>query len=411
MSNSFIILILLLLFSIFGATNSILLKYLFKEQSKNVYFNHNWFIVIIMFFAEMIGIPLYYIIYRITKKNDIKEDPIFKDIVLYSFEKKEEVTEELPKIKKIFFLGYPFIFDMFQTGVGLAFPTMLPGGINNMIKGVLLILITFLLSKFYLKHKYNLDQYISFIISIIGFILVGISTILQEKEKNGNESETNIGLMIADIILAIVCVCFRSLKFCIEEYYMRKYSFHPFLFIGTEGLFGFIFSIFLCIIFYFIKCGSDPSDFLQKLCTKDGNGIWRIENAIFAFQQIFDNKNILLYIIFLIISISVFNIVGISINKFGGAMSRSIVENTRAFFIWIFFVIPWVEEELRESFDLLRLIGLILIFGNLLIYFGILRLHERRRLKKQLRAYSQDEIKIDSEHGSFIILNDIINDN
>ena len=92
-------------------------------------------------------------------------------------------------------------------------------------------------------------------------------------------------------------------------------------------------------------------------------------------------------------------------------MSRSIVENTRAFLVWIFFVIPWVEEELRESFDLLRLIGLILIFGNLLIYFGILRLHERRRLKKQLRAYSQDEIKIDSEHGSFIILNDIINDN
>ena len=155
MSNSFLIILLLLLFSIFGAINSILFKFLFREESKNVYFYHNSFIIIIMFFAEMMGIPLYYIIYRKTKKNNIKEDPIFKDIVLFSLEKEEEVTEELPKIKKIFFLGYPFIFDMFQTGVGLAFPTMLPGGINNMIKGVLLILITFLLSKFYLKHKYN----------------------------------------------------------------------------------------------------------------------------------------------------------------------------------------------------------------------------------------------------------------
>ena len=66
MSNSIVIFILLLLYSIIGACITITTKYLYSEKSNNIYFSHNWFLNILMFFAEMmeITIILYYIIYK-----------------------------------------------------------------------------------------------------------------------------------------------------------------------------------------------------------------------------------------------------------------------------------------------------------------------------------------------------------
>ena len=341
----------------------------------------------------MMELPLYYIISFIKNKKESKKDSAFKDIVLESSDNKHEETEQLSKTKKIILLGFPFIFDMISSNIGFFFLIMIPGNIYNMLKGVLLIIITFLISKYYLKNKHNLDQYISFIISIIGFILIGLSTFLGEEEDDDDEDkiEMSVGLYIVSYLVIFFAMFLLSTKFCIEEYYMKKYSFHPLLFIGTEGLFGLVFNIILCIILYYIKCGSDPSEFLQDLCIKDGNGIWRVKNIIFAFEQIMDNYKILIYIIIFTLFLFAFNIIGIYIIKFGGAMPMSLVENVRAFFIWIYFLLPWVSDELDESFNWIRLIGLIFIFGSIIIYYWVLKFEERRRLKKQLRAISQIE--------------------
>ena len=386
MSKTITIILLLLLFAIFGAFNTIILKHLYNEKGKNINFSHNWFILILMYFAEMLGIPLYYIIKYITKKKEIQEDLEIKDIVLFSIEPKPEIKEQLSKTKKIFLLGYPFIFDLIISSIELFCLIIFPASIYKMLKGVIVIIITFLISKFYLKNEHNLDQYVSLIISVIGLILTGISTFLGEKNNYFDDNNINISLIIISFILFLIQMFFHAAFFSIEEYYMKKYSFHPFLFIGMQGLFGFIFNIILCIIFYYIKCGSDPSDFLKNLCTKDGNDIWRIENVIFAFEQIFDNHKILIYVIVLTISLFVFNMFGISIIKTGGATARALVDNATSLFVWIYFLLPFVNDELKESFNWIRLIGLILIFGNIIIYLGVLRLEERRRIRRQLKV-------------------------
>lgn len=386
MSRSILLLILLLFFSFFGASNTILTKYIYLQKSKNSLFIHNWFFDIIMFFAEMMGIPLYYLTHFKKTKKETKEDSEF-DSFLNSSEEEKKVKVGLSKIKKIVYLSYPFIFDSIASSIGFICLIIIPASINNLLKGVVIIIITFLISKFYLKNKHTFDQYIAFIISIIGFILVFLSAFFGDKSNNSTD-ETNIGLNILGIFLVIISVILQSIGFCLEEYYMKTYSFHPFLFIGSEGLCGFIFNIILCIIFYFIKCGSNPSELLKNLCTKDEDDIWRVENALFAFEQVFDNKIILIYIIFLTISISAFNMFGIHINKFGGAMARSLVENSRAFFVWLFFMLPWVNEDLRESFNWIRLFGLIFIFGSIIIYFGVLKFDEKKKNKMELKALS-----------------------
>ena len=117
---------------------------------------------------------------------------------------------------------------------------------------------------------------------------------------------------------------------------MRKYCIHPFLCIGIEGLFGFIFNLILCIIFYFIPCREEPEGLFEKLCTKDNNNGWCVENIIFAFKQICDNGTIAKIIIILFICFFPNNLFGITINKYGGALNRSFIENLRSFLVWLY---------------------------------------------------------------------------
>ena len=390
MSNSILLLILLLIYSISGAGITILTKYIYSEKSKGVLFEHNWFFIILMYFAEMMGIPFYYLTHCKNNKKEIKED---LDIDNFLNSQEEEIEEkiELTKCKKLLLLGYPFIFDMISSSIEFLCLIALPGSIYNSIRGVTIILISFIISKYFLKNKHSLDQSIAFIISIVGFILIGLSTFFGNKQNDKYENKANIGLILLNIVLIIISSLFISIFNFIQEYNMKKYLFPPFLFIGIQGLFGLIFNIILCIIFYFIKCGTTPSEFLQNLCTKDLNNIWRVENLTFALEQMFENKKILIFIIVLVICLCIFNMFFIHIIKYGGAMSISLVENSRTFLVWLFFILPWVNEDLRETFNWLRLTGLFFIFACIIVYFGVLKCDERKEMRKKLEALSKIE--------------------
>ena len=415
MSNSILLLILLLFYTISGAGITILAKYIYLEKSKNVYFEHNWFIIILMYFAEMMGIPLYYITHHKNNKKEIKEDSDFDNFLNSSVDDESEEKVELPRYKKILFLGYPFIFDQIPSCIGFLCLIVLPGSIYNMLRGLSIIFISFSISKFYLRNKHTFDQSIAFIISIIGFIIVGLSAFFGGKQKNKNENDSNIGLVILNIGMIFISMFLQSIAYFIREFYMKKYLFPPFLFIGTEGLFGFIFNIILCIMFYFIECGTDPSEFLQHLCTKDEDKNWKVENIIFAFEQMFENKKILFLIIGLVICLTLFNMLLILIIKYGGAMSISLVENTRTFFVWLFFILPWVNDELRETFNWIRLIGLIFIFVSIIVYFGFLKFDERKEMRKKLEALSKiedlyEETETESKDKSILSFEDLSRD-
>lgn len=142
------------------------------------------------------------------------------------------------------------------------------------------------------------------------------------------------------------------------------------------------------------------------MCTKDEDDIWRLENAIFAIKQIFDNYIIIILIFFIFLSLVAYNLLGISINKFGGAMARSLIENFRTFIVWIFFLFPWVNDELREDFNYLRLIGLIFILVSLLVYFELFKFEERRMIKRKIKALN----KIDDIEDVILEENKSIND-
>ena len=257
------------------------------------------------------------------------------------------------------------------------------------------MIITFLISKCFLKNRHILDHYIAIPVALVGFILVGVSSFFGNLSTNSSTIDFDAYTLLG-ILLIIISTFSNSIQFSLEEHYMRKYKFHPCFCIGYEGLFGFFINLIICIILSFINCGDDPSQFLQKICIKDDNNVWKVENILFSLTKIFTELNFAFFALFSIIFLAAFNLFSIYIIKYSGAMGRSLAENFRTFLTYIFFVLPILEEGKREQFNWFSLFGLILIFISLIIYYGTFKFDKRRIIKQKKNILNNiDEIEKD----------------
>ena len=412
------ILILLSVFYVLaGASNAGFNKYIVSQKAFGRKFSHSWFLNLIMFIGESIGIPVYYILF---KKKEEKNKPLLivakkdEDEEKEEEEKKEIPTpeeleeEKKPEINK-FLLAIPAFTDTCSTGLANIGLILLPASIYQMLKGSLIIM-TFLMSKFYVKNKHILDHYIAIPVSTIGVILVGLSAYMNaaEDEENGNKEASDASQTLLGIILMILAMFILSIQFCFDEYFMRKYKCHPLICIGYQGVFGFFINLFLCFIFYFIKCGSyddneEPEYLVENMCTGDDKNVYRPENIVFALRQFVENKLLTALVPIAIFFMSSFNILGVSITKYGSATTRSVTDNIRSFLVWLWFLLPFNQEDLIERFNVLQLIGFLCISMGAFIYNGIFKLEERKQMRnkriklEQLEGIDEGQNILDSK--------------
>ena len=113
-----------------------------------------------------------------------------------------------------------------------------------------------------------------------------------------------------------------------------------------------------------------------------------MEDPLFAFEQMFEEK-IILYLLIAIIILHIFyKMISISIIKYGGALTRGIIENFRIVIFWAYFVIPWVDESLLERFNWLKLLGVIFTVVSLIFYFNLFKIDERRTIREKIGVLS-----------------------
>jgi drug/metabolite transporter (DMT)-like permease len=347
-----------------------------------------------MFIGESMGIPVFYLFFN--KKKSPKEET---KIVQETHGEEPEGEEKKPEINK-FLLAIPGFLDTCSTGLANIGLILLPASIYQMLKGSLIIM-TFLMSKFIVKNKHTCDHYVAIPVSTTGVVLVGLSAYLNADEKSddtGNFSDAKTTLL--GIVLMVIAMFILSIQFCFDEYFMRKYSCHPLICIGYEGIFGFFINLLLCIIFYFIKCGSyedkeEPPYFVKNMCTGDNDNVWRPENIVFAYRQLINNSLLSILVPITIIFMASFNIFGVSITKYGSATTRTVTDNCRSFLVWIFFLMPFNQENLIETFNVLQLIGFLLICLGAFIYNGLFKLEERmgKDNKKKIELKKLDDIE------------------
>ena len=506
MEAKIIFILLSVFYVITGACNAIFIKNIVSQESLGLPFSHGWFLNLIMFIGESMGIPVYYILFykkedktnltikeiggtkenKIDKeenKNEVGQNNINKDEIKAEESpinkeenkgeedstskeenktgekednkipkvdnKAEEITinkeenkhedeqnkgnkeenqnkdeeskankeenqnedeenknkkeEEKPEINK-FLLAIPGFTDTCSTGIANIGLILLPASIYQMLKGSLIIM-TFLMSKFVVKNKHILDHYIAIPISTLGVFLVGLSAYLNADEKENEEHSSSPSQILLGIVLMLLSMFILSIQFIFDEYFMRKYKCHPLICIGYEGVFGFFINLFLCIIFSLIKCASyesneDPSYFVENMCTEDDKRNWRPENLLFAFRQLFNNNVLMIIVPTVIIFMASFNILGVSITKYGSATTRSVTDNVRSFLVWLWFLMPFNNKKLIEHFSFLQLFGFLCICLGAFIYNGMFNIEEKRNKRNTINL--DDEFKETGENAKLI---------
>lgn len=329
---------------IFGALNTIANKILNHTDALSLRFHHSWFIVFLMFFGEALSI----FVYLCIRKNVEQE------------EQEEEENRGKEKIS-LFQLSVPALCDLGQTILMTLGLTMMAGSVFQMFRGSVIIF-TCLLSVFYLKNKHYIFHFIGLTFVVCGLILVGVASYITNTKEAALTS-------IWGIILVILSQLFTALQFIYEEYLIKKYICHPIKAIAWEGIWGCGFTVILLIIFQFIECpNGSTSKSVQKICTKDDKGKWTVENTYFAFKQLGDSYLLIGMALLFVLSISVFNIAGITISKHMTGTARAVIDSVATVVVWGFFLMGFLPNNVREKFSWIQLIGFVLLVFGTLIY-------------------------------------------
>merc|ERR1712032_454380 len=260
----------------------------------------------------------------------------------------------------------PAFCDFFGSSIMTIGLGLIASSVFQMLRGSLIIF-TSILGYIFLKTRFYRHNYFGIFLVVFGLTLVGVSSV-------GNSSDDTSNNATVGLILVIFSQIFTAVQFILEENFMKSYQCHPLKAVGWEGVWGSVFYLFFLVVARGIKCpvGNSRNDFFKLICTENDKGIWLLEDSIFAFRQLANNSSLLIYCILFICSIGIFNFVGITVAKMLSSPARAIIDTIRTIVVWMFFLLPIVEQEYREKFQWLELLGFVFLICGTIIYNEIM---------------------------------------
>ncbi len=238
--------------------------------------------------------------------------------------------------------------------------TYLTTSMFQMMRGLELFFVC-LWSKIFLKNNIYRHQILGVGSLIFGLSLVGLNSIL----NNNTQVAKN---PVVGIILLSTSQLFTSTEYIIQEKFIKHYEVHPFQLVGFEGLWGSLMYGILLIIFQLVSCDDWSEALKEGICFTNDLEQSHIEDSLFAFDQMWDNKSLLVVYIFYVVSIALYNIVGINLTKLVSSTARAVVDTVRTVFIWMFFIFFTPVEGTEEEFYVLQFIGFIFLVCGTLVY-------------------------------------------
>ena len=320
-----------------GAINTLLLKSMDSYYVDDKRFRHPYFQVSSLFLGEFSCMLLSIILSFINKKR-----ARLSEYRVLTTQAKHLSSTHNDRCRVLLF-GIPaFLFLIAATlmFLGLALSA---ASVYQMARASLSVFVA-IYSALFLKQKIYRHQVAGIVLLFAGLIIVGASHILYQPNSSDDPIWGGVILIISQIIAAAVLV--------VEEYLLRTINVEPLHATGVEGMCGFLYTLLLLPILYAIPCTSD------LVCS---NG--RVEDSIFAFEQIWASVPLLLLWLGFLITIALLYWTGIYTTKYASALARSTYETSRSILVWIFSIlIGW------ESFEGLQLGGFMTMTLGLLLF-------------------------------------------
>jgi len=360
-----------------GSINTIFNKILQKLKGKDILFEqHHWIITFGMFCGELVSIFLYaYIVYQRKKQGnseplvDSSEEKEEGETLPPEAEEGKSKNKKLPPVPTNFIFGITAGCDLLATTINTFGLTYLTTSMFQMMRGLELFFVC-LWSSVFLKNPLYRHAILGVGMLIFGLSLVGLNAIVNDKDSDVAKNP------VVGIILLCTSQFFSSTEYVFQEKFIKHYDVHPFQLVGFEGLWGASLYAILLIIFQLISCNSWSDSLRDGICfttyhnntAEDWVDTSYIEDTKYAFKQMGDNKAILIVYIFYIVSIALYNIVGINLTKLVSSTARAVVDTVRTVFIWLFFLIFTPVEGTHETFHWLQFVGFCFLVLGTLIY-------------------------------------------
>eukprot|EP00929_Paragymnodinium_shiwhaense_P008582 TRINITY_DN11253_c0_g1_i1.p1 TRINITY_DN11253_c0_g1~~TRINITY_DN11253_c0_g1_i1.p1 ORF type:complete len:399 (+),score=107.25 TRINITY_DN11253_c0_g1_i1:84-1280(+) len=247
----------------------------------------------------------------------------------------------------------PAACDVLGTGIGGVGMLYISASVWQMMRGSLLIF-TSLLSVMMLKKKLYLYNWTAVLVCAVGLALIGVSAILDQKDDGNGSNGVQYALL--GMGLTVLSQFFAATQMVLEEFFVKGWKASAEQTVGSEGVWGICVMVVMLTIMYAIP-GQDAGSY---------------ENFIDSLQMIENSGTILAFVLMYLVSISIFNFLGVTIAGKLSAVHRTINDALRTSIVWIVQLIvyyagaenygtPWMAHSW------LQLLGFgFLVLGNLL---------------------------------------------
>lgn len=213
-------------------------------------------------------------------------------------------------------------------GLLLTYPS-----VYQMLRGMIVVF-TGIFSFLFLGTRLRAYHIVGMIFIIVGTFLVGLSSVMHQKDHAPHPLLGDILVVSAQLVAATQMV--------LEEKFIGKFNVNPLEVVGNEGLWGASVTTVLLFIVYWIA------------------PIREHDNSLDAAYQIYNSPALAGALILSIFSIAFLNYFGISVTKYLSATHRTTIDATRVILVWLVsLLVKW------ETFQWLQLVGfLILLCGT-----------------------------------------------
>lgn len=219
------------------------------------------------------------------------------------------------------------------------------------------IIFTAIFTIYYLKKPLYRHNWLGLMILLLGFIIVGLSSILYGK---ASDQQNTFLLNLFGVFLMFIGLIFTGFQYVYEEKILDDFELDPRRIIAAEGVLGTL-TLSICLtITSYVPC------YYKELCDVD----IAFDNPAAAMLHL-RNGYILFYTLVSVMSIMVFNLAGLYLTKFVSSVFRLIIDSIRIITVWVFAVLLGFEEIKIGSF-LLQIVGFFFLILGILIFNEII---------------------------------------
>ncbi|XP_064601853.1 solute carrier family 35 member F6-like [Liolophura sinensis] len=169
--------------------------------------------------------------------------------------------------------------------------------------------------KIFLKRKLSCLHWSGMFITMIGLVLVGISSVFKNNQSSSGSK------VILGIVLIIASQLVSASQMVIEELFLKKRGSHPLQVVGMEGSFGFsIMAVIVLPAMYFIPGPQVNNSY---------------ENSLDAIYQIGNDYKLLIFCLLYLLSIAFYNYFGLAVTKSLTAVHRTLIDACRTLLVWV----------------------------------------------------------------------------